>query len=150
VQGRWLFVDTDVLFQQDVRPVFRNYPHFDIGVTSRAWTHLKPANGFSERMPFNTGVVFSTCPHFWSEVYTRLRDYESEKQRWMGDQEVIGEICLEEPCRYNVRVLSGQKFNFPPVTEDPSESYERDLAQALIVHYKGPTRKALMLERACV
>jgi hypothetical protein len=149
VQGKWLFVDTDVVFQQDCRKIFKNYPPFDIGVTTRDWSHLKPAGGFSERMPFNTGVVFSRQPHFWGEVYTRLRSKDPELQQWMGDQEVIGEIVEEEFCRYNVRRLSGRKLNFPPVVNEDERSakYEEQLRDAWIVHYKGPSRKQLLLDR---
>ncbi len=143
VNGEWLFIDTDVVFQRNVRRVFRS--EFDIAVTSRNWSHLKPAVGFSERMPFNTGVVFSRCPHFWSEVYTRLRNADPELQQWMGDQEVICEIALEEPCRYFVRRINGARFNFPPVLEDPTTEYRQKLADAWIVHYKGPERKHLLI-----
>jgi len=82
VEGQWVFVDTDVIFQQPVKRVFRS--SFDIAVTRRDWSHVKPARGFSERMPFNTGVVFSRCPHFWSEVYTRMRVLDPEQQEFMG------------------------------------------------------------------
>lgn len=66
VSGDWLFVDTDVLVQQDVRDVFMK--DFDIAIAERDWDHLKPANGFTERMPHNMGVVFSRSPAFWVEV----------------------------------------------------------------------------------
>ena len=145
VDGEWLFVDTDVLFQHNVSSIWTLT--FDIGLTSRAWDHLKPAMGFSERMPFNTGVVFSRCPWFWQEVYCRLRQLEPELQQWMGDQEVICEMALEDAGRYDVRVLNGRTLNFPPALSDPTTAYEKALSDAAIVHYKGPKRKRLMIER---
>lgn len=145
VDGEWLFVDTDVIFQFTCKRVFKS--DFDIALTTRNWSHLKAAVGFSERMPFNTGVVFSRCPRFWQEVYTRLRQLDPERQQWMGDQEVISEIALEEPSRYVIRRLNGQRFNFPPVTGNLQAAYHEKLAEAWIVHYKGPARKGMLLER---
>jgi hypothetical protein len=145
VKGEWVFVDTDVIFQHKVNQIFKLT--FDIGLTSRAWEHLKPAMGFSERMPFNTGVVFSRKPHFWQEVYCRLKALEPEQQQWMGDQEVIGEMAMEDSPRYDFRVLNGRMLNFPPVLEDPTTAYEQSLKDAWIVHYKGPKRKRLLMKR---
>lgn len=143
VEGEWLFVDTDVIVQRSgVRKVFND--EFDIAITDRTWPHLKAAVGFTERMPFNTGVVFSRCPRFWADVYTRLRNLEPELQQWMGDQEVICEIVNEDSPRYQVRHLRGHKYNYPPVVEEDTTDLE---AAAFIVHYKGPKRKPLMMAR---
>jgi hypothetical protein len=143
VDGEWVFVDTDVLFQQPVKRVFRS--EFDIAVTKRDWSHLKAARGFSERMPFNTGVVFSRCPHFWSEVYTRMRVLEPEQQEWMGEQQTINDVAADTH-RYHVRRLPGSVFNYPPELPGPKPNSQELMAQASIVHYKGPLRKPMMLE----
>lgn len=135
VEGEWLFVDTDVIIQKSCRPVFKR--SFDIAVTTRNWPHLKAAVGFSERMPFNSGVMFSRCPRFWGEAYTRLRQLDEEKQQWMGDQEVICEMVTEDPLRYHVRHLSGTQYNFPPVVRDDVADAAVTQEQAYIVHYKG-------------
>lgn len=144
VSGEWLFVDTDVIVQKSaVRRVFKHA--FDIAITDRTWPHLRAAVGFTERMPFNTGVMFSRCPHFWQEVYTRLRTLEPALQQWMGDQEVICDIVNEDSPRYVVKRLRGHKYNFPPqvdVVDDKALESE-----AFIVHYKGPKRKPLMMAR---
>lgn len=145
VSGDWLFVDTDVIFQQPVTKVFKDNPDFDIAVTTREWSHLKVASGFSARMPFNTGVVFSRRPSFWQEAYCRLKWLSPELQQWMGDQEVIGDIVTDESCGYRVKQLKGSKFNYPPATETVKpQNLEADAA---IVHYKGPTRKPLLRQR---
>lgn len=146
VSGEWVFVDTDVVFQRNVRNVFD--VEFDIGITTRNWDHLEAASGFSQRMPFNTGVVFSRCPPFWRDVYRRLRLYPESEQEWMGDQEVIGEIVAENASMrwYQVRHFKGSIYNYPP--EIPPKTTEKDrLSAAAIVHYKGPSRKAMMLDR---
>jgi hypothetical protein len=150
VKGDWLFVDTDVYFQRDVRRVFREH-EFDIAVTNRDWKHLKAAGGFTARMPFNTGVVFSRSPHFWREVYGRLRTFPANLQQWMGDQEVIGDLVHEnEDMRwFNVHQLKGSLFNYPPAIRlEKTEATRID--EAWIVHYKGPSRKKQMLSRGKV
>jgi hypothetical protein len=140
VEGHWLFVDTDVVFQQPVDQVFKRT--FEIAVTSRNWSHMKDATGFSDRMPFNTGVVFSKCPRFWGEVYTRLRSLDPDLQHFMGEQQLINEVALEG--RYHVKTFSGETYNFPPLMPDtlsPSKIQNR----ASILHYKGLERKQMMV-----
>jgi hypothetical protein len=139
VNGHWLFVDTDIIFQQPVSQVFRR--SFDVAVTKRDWAHIKTATGFADKMPFNTGVVFSRCPSFWAEVYTRLRDLDEDLQEFMGEQQLICEIALEG--RYHARQLSGTKYNFPPEKPDAISS-DKMQKMASIVHYKGD-RKRMML-----
>lgn len=147
VDGHWLFVDTDVLFQRTVRKVFD--VAFDIALCHRDWSHLKPAAGFSDRMPYNTGVVFSKSPRFWGEVYTRLRALDLDLQEWMGDQEVISEMVGGERPRYLVKFLRGSSFNYPPLLPgvDLTQQEQKQFTDAAIVHYKGPERKVMMLER---
>ena len=142
VPGDWLFVDTDVIFQKSVTHVFKR--KFDVALTTRDWTHVKATGGFTERMPFNTGVVFSRSPHFWGEVYTRLRNYPKELQHFMGEQEVINDVAKEE--RYRIRKLRGCIYNFPPDKPGAMPTNEQLFAEAAVLHYKG-ARKALMLER---
>lgn len=147
VSGDWLFVDTDVYFQRDVKRVFREQA-FDIAVTNRDWKHLKAAGGFTARMPFNTGVVFSRSPSFWREVYGRLRQYPADLQQWMGDQEVIGDLVQEndEMRWFDIYQLKGSHFNYPPTIRLEKSEAQR-MEEAWIVHYKGPSRKPMMLSR---
>lgn len=144
VTGDWLFVDTDVIVQRSVERVFREHA-FDIAVTDRTWPHLRAAVGFTERMPFNTGVVFSRSPRFWGEVYTRLRELSPAQQQWMGDQEVICDMVTDDACAYDVTHLKGSKFNYPP--DVPSKDSTETQDTAFIVHYKGPQRKPMLLKR---
>lgn len=144
VDGEWLFVDTDVLFQQPVDSIFKR--DFDVAVTSRDWSHVKHAVGFSQRMPFNTGVVFSRCPRFWSEAYTRLRSLDPGQQQFMGEQQVICDMA-QETDRFFIKHLKGSVYNYPP--EVPGKPTKEEMeAAAAILHYKGAERKAMMLKRA--
>lgn len=145
VSGEWLFVDSDVLIQRDVRDVFKK--PFDVAVTTRNWPHLKTAFGFTERMPFNTGVVFSRSQRFWVEAETRLRRLSPEAQAFMGHQTVICDMVADR--QYEISRLKGSVYNCPPAVRDVdkanlSATLVRDAA---IVHYKGLGRKALMLDR---
>jgi hypothetical protein len=144
VDGDWLFIDTDVIFQHGVKEVFEKT--FDIAITSRDWPHLRPAVGFSERMPFNTGVVFSRCPAFWRDVYSRLLLLEPEAQQWMGDQEVICDLVGTDWSPYRVIELKGSRFNYPPVVQGGKDPLVTQ-TNAWIVHYKGPDRKKLLMQR---
>jgi lipopolysaccharide biosynthesis glycosyltransferase len=148
VKGDWLFVDTDVVFQRDVRSVF-DQP-FDIAVTVRDWPHLKRASGFAERMPFNAGVVFSRTRKFWSRAYKRLLEMPVELHDFMGHQQVICDLVTEK--RFHVAYVKGSRYNCPPYIDGGKPGGDPDLSaameqQAAILHYKGPVRKALMLDR---
>ena len=145
VDGDWLFVDSDVLFQRDVRKVF-DHP-FDVAVTTRNWKHLRAAPGFTDRMPFNTGVVFSRSRAFWHEALARLGQLSPAAQAFMGHQTVICDMVAEG--RYHVRALKGSHYNCPPAmrsTDDFIRGAET-VKKAAIVHYKGLGRKAAMLTR---
>jgi hypothetical protein len=142
VTGDWLFVDTDVIFQRDVRRVFDK--PFDLAVSDREWDHVKPAAGFTKRMPINMGVVFSRNPSFWAECHARLKELPKDKQHWMGDQEVFCDLIDEG--RYQVRHLPGAVYNFPPALDETEDTAGLEAAAA-IVHFKGPHRKPLMLRR---
>lgn len=145
VQGEWLFVDTDVLIQRDVRHVF-DQP-FDVALTTRNWPHLKPAVGFSGRMPFNVGVVFSRCPAFWAEVYRRLGQRAADEQEWMGDQQTICDLVAAAPT-YAIAFLKGSRYNLPPAVENDRDGLSARMeAKASILHFKGAGRKALLLDR---
>ena len=148
LKGDWLILDTDVIVERDCRWVFKKY-RFDIGVAKRNWDHLRPALGFSERMPYNTGVLFSRCPHFFGEAYARLRNMDDDARDWMGEQQVMNDILIEERPRYDIKFLSGKVFNFPPVVADPEAKakLKETMANVHITHYKGERRKAALMER---
>jgi hypothetical protein len=67
----------------------------------------------------------------------------------MGDQAVICGLVTEDEGRYHFVHLKGHKFNYPPAlpTTDRHDAEKQAEKDAWIVHYKGPERKAMMIER---
>ena len=128
LHGEWLFVDTDVVIQKDVRHVFES--PFLVAVTDRVgsiWEHSPDVKD----MPYNMGVTFSRSPEFWAEAKERLLKLDPQLQQWCGDQLVVCAMAKEKLAK----VLPGHIYNFTPGTRDEDRSH------AAIVHYKG-SRKA--------
>jgi lipopolysaccharide biosynthesis glycosyltransferase len=136
VVGEWLFLDTDVLVQQDVQKVF--VMAFDIAVAERRGTFKagEEGNGFMTRMPWNKGVVFSRSQAFWQAALAQILTYKPKSQRWMGDQQAMCDVI--KSGAFEVITIS-RTFNYPPM--DASDGTER-----AILHFKGP-RKPWMLTR---
>lgn len=133
--GEWLFVDTDVIVQRDVRHVF-DQP-FDVAVATREGT-LKPTEvgtKFMAAMPYNMGAVFSRCALFWAKAVERMATYSAKRQKWMGDQQALNDTIRDGG--FSVAVLSNA-YNYPPVSRDD------DVRDKAILHFKGP-RKAWMV-----
>lgn len=132
-EGEWLFVDTDVLVQRDVRPVFER--PFDIAVATREGTLLPKEVGtkFMAGMPFNKGAVFSRSPLFWQEACEHLRrNLSAKRQDWMGDQLAMCAVIARGG--YRVELLSNA-YNYPP-----KERHE-DVGDKFILHFKGARKK---------
>lgn len=130
-EGEWLFVDTDVIVQQDVRHVFE--APFDIAVATRDGT-LKPdevGTKFMARMPYNKGAVFSRSPAFWQSAVERLEGMSVKQQAWMGDQLAMCETI--QSSMFMVRILPN-RYNYPP-----HQQFE-DLRDKAILHFKGPRK----------
>ncbi len=135
VVGDWLFVDTDVVIQRDVRDVFAQ--PFDIAVATREGT-LKPSEvgrKFMARMPYNCGAVFSRSAAFWQSAYERMVEYSPKRQAFMGDQQALCDTIATG--LFNVTVLPNG-YNYPPFEQD------EDVRDKAILHFKG-SRKAWML-----
>lgn len=140
MQGDWLFVDTDVVFQADVRHVFKD-PDFDVAVADREWG--KPSisaagTPFADRMPFNVGVLFSRQPAFFGVVRAMMKAMPMELCGWLGDQ--YGTCYAIQSGAFRVKVLPGSIYNYPPDDNDPNAN------KAAILHFKGK-RKHMMLSR---
>lgn len=145
VEGDWLFLDTDVIVQKNVADVFRD--RFDIAVTDRKWSRTPSgdyrAGGqpeYEARFPYNAGVIFSRCQQFWADVVNALWADPVLQNSWVGDQYLLG--ALAKSYRYDIRVLPGQVYNFPP-----ESACDPDAAQAAILHFKGKQRKPYLLQR---
>lgn len=137
VSGEWLFVDTDVILQEDVRPVF-DQP-FDVAVATRAGTFREGEDGskFMARMPFNKGVVFSRSQAFWVAALERMAGMKPAAQAWMGDQQAMCDVIASGA--FHVLTLPN-RFNYPPKFRG------EPVADKAALHFKGP-RKPWMLER---
>lgn len=136
VEGDWVFLDTDILVQRDVRNVFLR--PFDIALADRRWPHIPPTPDFTSAMPWNAGVIFSRCPDFWWEIHERLKSDTSTAGNFFGDQAVICDLAKSD--RYRILELPGMVYNYPPASADDAGK------DAAIVHFKGP-RKRWMLDR---
>lgn len=139
VSGEWLFLDTDVLVQRDVRDVWATA--FDIAVATREGTFKDEAearSGCMTSMPFNKGVVFSRSSIFWADALVRICDYSEKRQHWMGDQQAVCDAIASG--HYAVAHLPNT-YNYPPKTR------HEDVSEKAILHFKGP-RKAWMAGRA--
>jgi hypothetical protein len=136
--GEWLFVDTDVIVQQDVQHVFDE--PFDVAVADRAGTlkDCELGTKFMARMPYNKGAVFSRSPEFWRSAVAACRTMKPTRQQWMGDQQAMNDVIAGG--QFRVKVLPNS-YNYPP------QFAGEHVAEKHICHYKGP-RKPWMLGRA--
>lgn len=141
VAGEWLWIDTDVVVQADVRHVF-DQP-FDVAVADRRGTVRNRDLGTKclKVMPFNKGVVFSRSRPFWQAVLKRMESLSGKRQGWMGDQQAMCDVIAAGA--FDVVVLES-RYNYPPHRED------EDVSGQAITHYKGKSRKPWMLDRYLV
>jgi hypothetical protein len=127
-----LIIDTDVVVQCDLSPVFL-FP-FDIGLTWRNRPILDPdGEDITKLMPYNCGVMFHRNPAFWDAC---LQWCIGKNPGWFADQI---SVAIVSP-RFNVLKLHCDNFNYTPrrITDDVSMKFA--------VHYKGK-RRHLMDER---
>ena len=139
-EGEWLFLDTDVLVQRDVRHVFDEA--FDVAIADRVGC-ATPTEGEAyplyQKMPYNSGIVFSRSSAFWAAVLHHMQTVPPMKQEWMGDQYAV--CAVVDQHQFTVKMLPGRIYNCPPMNS-------RDRCEdAAIVHFKGPDRKQFMLQR---
>jgi hypothetical protein len=138
--GDWLLLDTDVILQRDVHHVFDD--PFDVAVCDRDGTKVDGEDEDFELfkvMPYNIGVMFSRSPSFWESVKTKLLLMSDKKQQWMGNQIAACEVIKDG--HFDVKIIPGIQYNYPPRNfKDRGES-------ASIIHFKGPLRKQMMLDR---
>lgn len=135
-EGEWLFLDTDIIVRRDVAGVFDE--RFDIALADRNWTHMEPTPGLTRKMPYNAGVAFSRCPTFWRYVYDEVMARPHWAVDFMGDQRAIALVLGKHPVTFDLEVLPGMVYNYPPNALD-----DRGIFDAAIVHFKG-SRKAWM------
>lgn len=136
-QGDWLFIDSDIILQKDVRGAFDE--PFDVAVTDRIDTYME-GTPYAKAMPYNMGVTFSRSPKFWQEAKHSLEMQPMKLQEWEGDQRVV--CWLAKRPDYNVKILPGRIYNYTP------EFIDDDISHAAILHYKGPRKSWIFQKRA--
>lgn len=134
LEGDWFFCDTDVVVQRDIRPVFDQLA-FDLAVATREGTYLPGEAGgeFMRRNPYNCGVLYSKGQAARIELLRRVAALSAEEQAWLGVQLAVA--TMQPLVLYNT-------FNYPPLRPD-----DPCVPNAHVVHYKGPWRKRLLLDR---
>lgn len=139
VEGEWLFLDTDVLIQDDVTRIFRQ--SFDIAVSDRRGTFRAQDLGSKAlaAMPYNKGAVFSRCQAFWKLALATIESYAERRQGWMGDQVAMCEVIASG--RFKVQILPS-RYNYPP------HRHDEDVSDKAIIHLKGKERKFWMQDFA--
>lgn len=132
-----VFLDTDVVVQKDLSPIFEN--DFDIGLTIR-YGPILDLDGIdiTKTMPYNTGVMFSRPAGrpFWDEAYRYCLTLPKEDKEWWGDQLSVKAAADTPPA--HVKTFPCGLYNYTPSRPD------EDLSEKFVVHYKG-RRKEWML-----
>lgn len=129
LSGDVLFLDTDVIVQRNLQPVFSL--DFDVALTWRSERIVDPVGtDVTEMMPYNTGVMFSRSGYFWSEAVRFCADKDIG---WYADQIAVAKLAPH----FNVLKLHCDNFNYTPKRED------ENLHARYAVHYKGKSRRMM-------
>ncbi len=136
--GQVLYMDTDVVIQRDLRPLF-TVPA-DVVFTQRGQKII------DERlMPFLFGCVAYRKAEFWLEVRDRvLAMKEKADLSWWGSQVAAWEMWMEEQNgrgKWKMASIDCATYNYTPKTpmDAPADKW--------VLHYKGRERKAWMLDK---
>ena len=133
-----VILDTDVVVQRSIAPVFEQA--FDVALTVRheAVKTLDKTKNLTPEMPYNTGVMFSREPRFWKAALEACRALPEKQHDWWGDQLSVKQVA--DTGQFNVLELPCEVYNYSPGTES------EDLGGRHVVHYKG-ARKVWMKQR---
>lgn len=132
-----VFLDTDVVVQKDLAPIFEN--EFDIGLTIRDQPVFDPDGiDVTIAMPYNTGVMFSRASGrpFWEAAYRHCLTFSDFEKKWWGDQLSIKAVA--DTTSLKLKTFPCDLYNYTP------NNPEEDVKEKFVVHYKG-TRKLWML-----
>lgn len=138
IPGEVLFLDSDVIVQRDLSPMF--LAKADVVVTYRG-----PKVMEGRQMPFLFGVVASSTPELWLEVRDRVLAMPNEEdQGWWGQQLAIFDMWQEEKNgrgKWKIASVPCDPYNYVPKspTDTPADKW--------VLHFKGPKRKPWMLEK---
>ena len=129
LEGDVLCLDTDVIVQADLRPIFSF--DFDVALTKRDHKVVdQEGRDLSKIMPYNTGVTFQRSGRVWGECLAAVKDCGFG---WYSDQLAAAQLDKF----YRVLKLNCDNFNHKPASAD------EDIAARYAVHYKGKARKFL-------
>lgn len=139
VSGEWLFIDSDVIVQADVRHIFEQ--SFDVALADRRGTERAVDAGTKcfTSMPYNSGVIFSRSQAFWQAALVRIAELSIKRQGWMGDQQAMCDVIASGV--FDVKVLPST-YNYPP------HRHNENVSDKAVLHFKGRERKAWMLDHA--
>lgn len=138
IDGQVLYLDTDVVVQRDLRPLFA--VPADV-----VFTYRGPKILDNRMMPFLFGCVAYRTKEFWAEVRDRVAKMTDTKDLgWYGSQVVTFEMWMEEKNgrgKWNIKTVPCETHNYTPKEEDevPEGKW--------MLHYKGRKRKAWMLAK---
>lgn len=126
-----IIVDTDIIFQADVRDLFEQ--DFDVALTERSEME---AGGVISK--YIGGFMLSRSRAFWNDVAEVVANQPGPLREWWGIQLAMDEVVARGT--HKVLTLPERIFNRAP--RDPD-----DTQGAAVLHYRGE-RKKWMLERA--
>lgn len=137
LEGEVLYLDSDVVVQRDLRPLFNVIG--DVVLPNRG-----PKIVDGRMQPFIFGVVAYRTAAFWAEVRDRVLAMEKVDRAWYGSQIATFEMWMEEQNgrgKWKIVSVPRDIYNYTP--KEANEAPEDKWA----LHYKGKKRKAWMLER---
>lgn len=134
-KGDVVTLDTDLIVQKDLRPVFHR--PFAVALTKRKGPiYGGDGKDITEAMPYNAGVCFTKTPDFWRDCYAWIQEQSEALQTWYGDQYALKHFAQ----KYDALDLDCGHWNYTPGTA------REDVSAKAIVHYKG-NRKQWMVDR---
>jgi hypothetical protein len=138
VPGNVLFLDSDIIVQRDLRPMF--LADADVVVTTRG-----PKTVNDRFMPFLLGVVASKKPTFWLDMRDRVLAMKNSDDRgWWGGQLALYDAWMDQQngnLAWKMAAVPCDPHNYVPkdANDAPADKW--------VLHYKGKKRKQWMLER---
>jgi len=134
LDGDTLYLDYDILVQEDVSKVFEQ--DFDLAITKREWKQTD-RNILFAVCPHNVGVMFSRSQEFWRQVEQRYNSRQ-DAPSWYKFQIIVTEAMNALQHGFKFLELEMERYNYTP------HKINEDLSGRAIVHYKG-SRKAWMV-----
>jgi len=123
-----LFLDSDCVVRRDLSGVFDG----SICVTDRIPPKAVPDQIYNGGVLYGRGHGGVAFWLHWCQLYWHI---QRDAWAWYGDQLLLAHMAKTYP----VTVYSGQTHNYVPSGPD-------DETDAYIVHFKGPKRKAWMVD----